>query len=127
MFHKAFGKLMLFVVPVIVLVVLMIMSFSPQKALFIAILTLLGMGLVMQLFDKESTLRKAPVIFLKKTLEGFASGGKTVAGIAVCMATMGCVVEILTATGCPPRSPSSRCPWRAIICSSWLCWWPSSA
>ncbi len=102
-FHKAFGKLMLFVVPVIVLVVLMIMSFSPQKALFIAILTLLGMGLVMQLFDKESTLRKAPVIFLKKTLEGFASGGKTVAGIAVCMATMGCVVEILTATGLPSK------------------------
>lgn len=59
-FHKAFGKLMLFVVPVIVLVVLMIMSFSPQKALFIAILTLLGMGLVMQLFDIAGYRKNRP-------------------------------------------------------------------
>ena len=103
-FHKAFGKLMMFIVPVIVLVVLMIMSYSPQKALFIAILTLIGMGLALQLIDRESggpvnALRE----FVKKVFAGFASGGKTVAGIAVCMATMGCVVEILTATGLPSK------------------------
>lgn len=41
--------------------------------------------------------------FCKKVLSGFVSGGKTVATIAVVMATMGCVVEILTATGLPSK------------------------
>ncbi len=103
-FHRAFGKLSMFIVPVIVLVVLMILSYSPQKALFVAILTLIGLGLLLELIGKESGGPvRALVSFVKKMLAGFATGGKTVAGIAVCMATMGCVVEILTATGLPSK------------------------
>jgi len=41
--------------------------------------------------------------FVKKVISGFESGGKSVAGIAAVMATMGCVVEILTATGLPSK------------------------
>jgi len=103
-FHNAFSKLLMFIVPVIVLVVLMIMSYSPQKALFIAILTLIAMGFLLQLLDKTSGgFVNAIKEFIKKLFKGFASGGKTVAGIAVCMATMGCVVEILTSTGLPSK------------------------
>lgn len=103
-FHRAFGKLSMFIVPVIVLVVLMILSYSPQKALFVAILTLIGLGLVLELIGKENSgPLRALVSFVKKMMAGFATGGKTVAGIAVCMATMGCVVEILTATGLPSK------------------------
>lgn len=103
-FHKAFGKLLMFIVPIIVLVVLMIMNYSPQKALFIAIVTLTAMGLVIELLDKNITSKAAALkSFAKKVLDGLQQGGKTVAGIAVCMATMGCVVEILTATGLPSK------------------------
>lgn len=103
-FHKAFGKLSMFIVPVIILVVLMIMSYSPQKALFIAILVLMAMGLVLTLMDKEKGGVAARVkLFFVNVLKGLESGGKTVAGIAACMATMGCVVEILTATGLPSK------------------------
>lgn len=103
-FHRAFGKLAMFVVPVIVLVVLMIMSFSPQKALFISVLVLAAMGLVLTMAD--STFGSIPnrlKTFVQNVLCGLISGGKTVAGIAACMATMGCVVEILTATGLPSK------------------------
>ena len=103
-FHKAFGKLAMFVVPIIVLVVLMVMSYSPQKALFIAVFTLIAMGLAIELMDKSN---RSPMDsfkkFITKVLSGFESGAKTVAGIAVCMATMGCVVEILTSTGLPSK------------------------
>lgn len=103
-FHKAFGKLAMFIVPVIVLVVLMIMSFSPQKALFIAVLVLAGMGLVLTLMDKENgSIANRIRVFVRSVANGLISGGKTVAGIAACMATMGCVVEILTATGLPSK------------------------
>lgn len=102
--RKASGKLLMFIVPVIVLVVLMIMSYSPQKALFIAILVLVAMGFVLTITDKESGgLFKGLVKSVKCVFAGLVSGGKTVAGIAVCMATMGCVVEILTATGLPSK------------------------
>ena len=103
-FHRAFGKLAMFVVPVIVLVVLMIMSYSPQKALFISVLVLAAMGLVLTMAD--STFGSIPnrlKTFVQNVLRGLISGGKTVAGIAACMATMGCVVEILTATGLPSK------------------------
>ena len=103
-FHRAFGKLAMFVVPVIVLVVLMIMSYSPQKALFISVLVLAAMGLVLTMTD--STFGSIPnrlKTFVQNVLRGLISGGKTVAGIAACMATMGCVVEILTATGLPSK------------------------
>lgn len=103
-FHRAFGKLAMFIVPVIVLVVLMIMSYSPQKALFISVLVLAAMGLVLTMAD--STFGSIPnrlKTFVQNVLRGLISGGKTVAGIAACMATMGCVVEILTATGLPSK------------------------
>lgn len=103
-FHRAFGKLAMFIVPVIVLVVLMIMSYSPQKALFISVLVLAAMGLVLTMAD--STFGSIPnrlKTFVQNVLRGLSSGGKTVAGIAACMATMGCVVEILTATGLPSK------------------------
>lgn len=103
-FHRAFGKLAMFVVPVIVLVVLMIMSYSPQKALFISVLVLAAMGFVLTMAD--STFGSIPnrlKTFVRNVLLGLVSGGKTVAGIAACMATMGCVVEILTATGLPSK------------------------
>ena len=103
-FHRAFGKLAMFIVPVIVLVVLMIMSYSPKKALFISVLVLAAMGLVLTMAD--STFGSIPnrlKTFVQNVLRGLSSGGKTVAGIAACMATMGCVVEILTATGLPSK------------------------
>lgn len=103
-FHRAFGKLAMFVVPVIVLVVLMTMSYSPQKALFIAVLVLVAMGLVLTLADcKYGSISERVKTFVSSVLKGLSSGGKTVAGIAACMATMGCVVEILTATGLPSK------------------------
>lgn len=103
-FHKAFGKLLMFIVPIIVLVVLMIRSYSPQKALFIAIVTLAALGLIFELSDKTiSGKAEAFKSFAKKVLGGLESGAKTVAGIAVCMAAMGCVVEILTSTGLPSK------------------------
>ena len=100
-FHKAFANLLLFVIPIVVLVVLMMRNYSPQKSLFIAILVLIAIGLIRQLMDKED---KHPMrTFVKNCLDGFADGGKTVASIAAVMATMGCVVEILTATGLPSK------------------------
>lgn len=103
-FHRAFGKLAMFVVPVIVLVVLMTMSYSPQKALFIVVLVLVAMGLVLTLADcKYDSISERVKTFVSSVLKGLSSGGKTVAGIAACMATMGCVVEILTATGLPSK------------------------
>lgn len=103
-FHKAFAKLSMFVVPIIVLVVLMAMSYSPQKALYIAIFILIAMGFFFSVTDKENGGFTGGVkAFANSVYEGFVSGGKTVAGIAVCMATMGCVVEILTATGLPSK------------------------
>lgn len=103
-FHKAFGKLAMFIVPVIVLVVLMILSFSPQKALFIAVLVLAGMGLALTLTDKDhGGMGNRVRVYVRSVANGLISGGKTVAGIAACMATMGCVVEILTATGLPSK------------------------
>ncbi len=100
-FHKAFANLALFVVPIIVLVILMIRNYSPQKALFIAVLTLMVIGLLKQFTIKNEG--NPLMAFCKKVLSGFVSGGKTVATIAVVMATMGCVVEILTATGLPSK------------------------
>jgi len=103
-FHKAFAKLSMFVVPIIVLVVLMAMSYSPQKALYIVIFLLIAMGFFFSVTDKENGGFAGGVkAFARSVYEGFVSGGKTVAGIAVCMATMGCVVEILTATGLPSK------------------------
>lgn len=103
-FHKAFAKLSMFVVPIIVLVALMTMSYSPQKALYIAIFVLIAMGFFFCVTDKENGGFAGGVkSFVCKVYEGLESGGKTVAGIAVCMATMGCVVEILTATGLPSK------------------------
>lgn len=103
-FHKAFGKLLMFIVPIIVLVVLMVRSYSPQKALFIAIVTLAALGLAGELSDKTIQSRaEALKSFAKKVLGGLKSGAKTVASIAVCMAAMGCVVEILTSTGLPSK------------------------
>lgn len=100
-FHKAFANLLTFVIPIVILVVLMMRNYSPQKALFIAILVLMFIGLVKSFTEKteESPLK----VFGRKCMEGFASGGKTVATIAAVMATMGCVVEILTATGLPSK------------------------
>lgn len=103
-FHKAFGKLAMFIVPVIVLVVLMMMSYSPQKALFIAVIVLMAMGFIFTLMDTRGEGAISGLkLFVRNVASGFISGGKTVAGIAVCMATMGCVVEILTATGLPSK------------------------
>lgn len=103
-FHKAFAKLSMFVVPIIVLVVLMAMSYSPQKALYIVIFLLIAMGFFFSVTDKENGGFAGGVkVFVRNVYAGLVSGGKTVAGIAVCMATMGCVVEILTATGLPSK------------------------
>lgn len=103
-FHKAFAKLSMFVVPIIVLVVLMALSYSPQKALYIAIFVLVAMGFFFCVTDKENGgFVGGMKTFARNVYAGLESGGKTVAGIAVCMATMGCVVEILTATGLPSK------------------------
>lgn len=100
-FHKAFANLLLFIIPIVILVILMMRNYSPQKALFIAIITLMAIGLFKQITNHEE---EHPVkAFIQKCLNGFASGGKTVATIAAVMATMGCVVEILTATGLPSK------------------------
>lgn len=100
-FHKAFANLALFIIPIVVLVILMMRNYSPQKALFIAVFVLMVIGLLKQLTVKNEG--NSFVAFGKKVLTGFASGGKTVASIAAVMATMGCVVEILTATGLPSK------------------------
>lgn len=100
-FHKAFANLLVFIIPIIILVVLMMRNYSPQKALFIAIIALLAIGFIKQVTNREEG--NAVKIFFKKCLDGFVSGGKTVATIAAVMATMGCVVEILTATGLPSK------------------------
>jgi len=100
-FHKAFANLALFVVPIIVLIILMMRNYSPQKSLFIAVFTLMAIGLAKQFTIKDEGNPLAA--FGRKVLAGFASGGKTVATIAAVMATMGCVVEILTATGLPSK------------------------
>ncbi|MFQ9702050.1 MAG: hypothetical protein ACLR0U_06345 [Enterocloster clostridioformis] len=51
----------MFVVPIIVLVVLMVMSYSPQKALFIAVFTLIAMGLAIELMDKSNRSQWTPL------------------------------------------------------------------
>ncbi len=100
-FHKAFANLLTFIIPIVVLVVLMIRNYSPQKALFISVLILMLIGLIKTFTEKneENPLK----VYVKKCMAAFASGGKTVATIAAVMATMGCVVEILTATGLPSK------------------------
>ncbi len=99
-FGKALRELLAYILPIVLLVVLMMMNYSPQKALFISTICLILIGLMKQFTGKVEN----PVqTFVKKVISGFESGGKSVAGIAAVMATMGCVVEILTATGLPSK------------------------
>lgn len=68
----------------------MMRNYSPQKALFIAIFTLIAIGSFKQITNRDE---KHPVkVFVEKCLNGFASGGKTVATIAAVMATITCLV-----------------------------------
>lgn len=86
----------MFIIPVIVLVVLMVMGESAQKSLFLAICCLALVGLLQQFVMREEKPLQA---FVKKLLAGFENGGRTVASIAVVMACMGVVVQMMTATG----------------------------
>lgn len=95
-FHSAFLNLLVFIIPVIVLVVLMVMGESANKSLFLAICCLALVGLIQQFVAKEKNPLKA---FVKKIFAGFENGGRTVASIAVVMACMGVVVQMMTATG----------------------------
>lgn len=95
-FHSAFLNLLVFIIPVIVLVVLMVMGESAQKSLFLAICCLALVGLLQQFVMREEKPLQA---FVKKLLAGFENGGRTVASIAVVMACMGVVVQMMTATG----------------------------
>ena len=95
-FHAAFLNLLVFIIPVIVLVVLMVMGESANKSLFLAICCLALVGLIQQFVTKEKEPLKA---FVKKLFAGFENGGRTVASIAVVMACMGVVVQMMTATG----------------------------
>ena len=94
---NAFSKLLMFIIPIVVLVILLIKNYSPQKSLFISIIVLLVIGFIFQIRDKSQS---NPIKeFFIKVMKGFETGGKTVAGIAIVMAAMGIVVEILTSTG----------------------------
>ena len=95
-FHSAFLNLLVFIIPVILLVVLMVMGESAQKSLFLAICCLALVGLIQQFVMREEKPLHA---FVKKLLAGFENGGRTVASIAVVMACMGVVVQMMTATG----------------------------
>lgn len=93
---KAMSKLLLFVIPLILLVVLMVRGYSPQRSLFLTTLVLIGLGFVFQFVDHvDHPLQD----FGRKVVAGLISGGKTVASIAVVMACMGVVVQMMTATG----------------------------
>ena len=93
---KALTKLLLFVIPLIMLVILMVRGISPQRALFLTTLVLIGLGFVFEFVDHaEHPVRD----FGRKVVAGLISGGKTVASIAVVMACMGVVVQMMTATG----------------------------
>lgn len=95
-FHHAYVNLMVFLIPLVLLVALMIMGESPQKALSLAILGLAVVGLLQQFIIREANPIRS---FAKKFVAGLENGGRTVASIAVVMACMGVVVQMMTATG----------------------------
>lgn len=95
-FHHAYVNLMVFLIPLVLLVTLMIMGESPQKALSMAILGLAVVGLLQQFIIREANPIRS---FAKKFVAGLENGGRTVASIAVVMACMGVVVQMMTATG----------------------------
>ncbi len=95
-FHKAFFKLLAFILPVALLVVLLIQGYSAQRALVYAIVALVFIGFVQQFGEKHEQPIKA---FVTKTIKGLENGGRNVANIAIVMACMGIVVQMMTATG----------------------------
>lgn len=95
-FHHAYVNLMVFLIPLVLLVTLMIMGESPQKALSLAILGLAVVGLLQQFIIREANPIRS---FAKKFVAGLENGGRTVASIAVVMACMDVVVQMMTATG----------------------------
>lgn len=100
-FKKAFLEFVIYIIPLIVLVVFLVKMYSPQVSLFYAILALLLVGLIQQV--RGSGLAGCVRGFVRKTLDGLAIGSKSMAMIAVVMAIMGVVVQILTATGLPSK------------------------
>ena len=100
-FRDTFKEFLVFLLPLGVLVGMLVRMYSPQVALFYAIIALLGIGAVNELRRAKSL--SAVGAFVRKCLEGFAIGAKSMATIAIVMGIMGIAVEILTATGLPSK------------------------
>jgi len=98
-FKKVAKEFLVFIIPLVVLVIFLIKMYSPQISLFYAILTLMAIGLIREALKGGSFVKE----FIKKILNGFDIGSKSVASIAVVMGIMGIVVQILTATGLPSK------------------------
>ncbi len=95
-FHSAFISLLVFLIPLVVLVGLMVMGESSQKALVYSIISLLVVGFIQQFVLKVEHPVKS---FFKKVCDGLDNGSRTVASIAMVMACMGVVVVMMTSTG----------------------------
>ena len=95
-FKSSFVSLLVFLVPLVVLVGLMVMGESAQKALVYSILCMLVVGLVQQFLEKEENPLKS---FIVKICNGLDNGARTCASIAMVMACMGIVVVMMTSTG----------------------------
>lgn len=85
----------LIIVPVGVILVLLIMRFTPMYAIFWAILSVIGVGLA----------RFKSLPNLKEWLRRFSEGAITGARVAVALAAMGIIMKILTLSGLGLKLP----------------------
>jgi TRAP transporter 4TM/12TM fusion protein len=78
-------------IPIIVLIYMLVIGYSPFKACFYAIITLLVINVIAN--------RKIDIVFGKKILNALAKGASDTASIAIACAAAGIIVGVLSITG----------------------------